>query len=211
MSKVLVIDTDKRHEYPIHPARARQLLNNGRAAIFRRFPFTIILTESLPNQTVQPLRIKIDPGAKTTGIAVVNDTTGEVVWASVLQHRGFTIKKSLTYRRQLRRSRRNRNIKNVKPLLIKATGHGTRQSCRTDKYGFANCHCAREKIHFGFQTGDIVKALVTTGKKIGTYTGRIATRTTGSFNISTKAGLIQGISYRFCKIIHRKDGYGYAC
>ncbi len=97
----------------------------------------------------------------------------------------------------------------VKPLLIKATGHGTRQSCRTDKYGFPSRHCAREKVHFGFQTGDIVKATVTTGKKIGTYAGRIATRATGSFNISTKNGLIQGISYRVCKIIHRKDGYGY--
>jgi hypothetical protein len=28
------------------------------------------------------------------------------------------------------------NIKGVKPLLITANGHGTRQSCRTDKYGF---------------------------------------------------------------------------
>jgi 5-methylcytosine-specific restriction endonuclease McrA len=97
-----------------------------------------------------------------------------------------------------------------KPLLIKANGHGTRQQCRTDKYGFPNRHCSRTKFHFGFQTGDIVKAIVTTGKKVGKYIGRIATRATGSFNISTTEGLIQGISHKFCKIIHKKDGYGYS-
>ena len=53
------------------------------------------------------------------------------------------------------------NIKGVKPLLITANGHGSRQSCRTDKYGFPNRHVPREKIHFGFQTGDIAKAVVT--------------------------------------------------
>jgi hypothetical protein len=28
---------------PCHPARARELLREGKAAVFRRFPFTIIL------------------------------------------------------------------------------------------------------------------------------------------------------------------------
>jgi 5-methylcytosine-specific restriction endonuclease McrA len=98
----------------------------------------------------------------------------------------------------------------TKPLLIKATGHGTRQICRTDKYGFPNRHSSRTKFHFGFQTGDIVKAVVKTGKKIGTYVGRIATRATGSFNISTTNGLVQGISHKYCKAIHKKDGYGYS-
>jgi 5-methylcytosine-specific restriction endonuclease McrA len=102
------------------------------------------------------------------------------------------------------------NIKGVKPLLITANGHGSRQSCRTDKYGFPNRHVPREKIHFGFQTGDIAKAVVTAGKKIGTYVGKVAIRSTGSFNISTKNGLIQGISHKFCKRIHAKDGYSYA-
>lgn len=98
----------------------------------------------------------------------------------------------------------------AKPLLIKATGHGTRQICRTDKHGFPNRHCSRTKFHFGFQTGDIVKAVVKVGKKIGTYVGRIATRATGSFNISTINGLVQGISHKYCKAIHKKDGYGYS-
>jgi hypothetical protein len=95
-----------------------------------------------------------------------------------------------------------------KPLLIKATGQGTRQMCRTDKYGFPSRHVPRSKFVKGFQTGDIVKAIVTTGKKIGEYVGRIAVRSTGSFNISAST-LIQGISHKYCKTIHRKDGYSY--
>ena len=101
------------------------------------------------------------------------------------------------------------NIKEVKPLLISANGHGSRQSCRTNKFGFPIRHCSRTKFHFGFQTGDTVKAIVTKGKKIGNYVGRIATRVTGSFNISTSDGLVQGISYKTCQIIHKKDGYSY--
>ena len=426
MSKVFVIDTDKRPLNPIHSAQARQLLRNKKAAVFRQFPFTIILKESRPDLPVSPLRLKIDPGAKFTGMALVNDWTGEVIFAAELKHRGFAIRDALTSRRQLRRSRRakktryrqprflnrtrpkgwlapslqsrveniktwverlrklapiraisqelvrfdmqlmanpdiqgkeyqqgtlagyesreyllekwgrqcaycgvkdvpfqvehihprakggsnsitnltlscekcntkkgtkdikdflkkdpsklekilkqakrpladaaavnttrfallfvlkatrlpvengsggltkfNRsqqkldkthwidaacvgqstpilNIKGVKPLLITANGHGSRQSCRTDKFGFPNRHCSRTKFHFGFQTGDIVKSIVKTGKKVGEYIGRIATRATGSFNISTRNGLVQGISYKTCKTIHKKDGYGYS-
>ena len=100
-------------------------------------------------------------------------------------------------------------IKEVKPLLIKAYGHGTRQICRTDKFGFPSRYVPRNKFVKGFQTGDIVKAFVTSGKKIGVYTGRVAVRSSGSFNISTAKGLIQGISHKYCKSIHKKDGYSY--
>jgi 5-methylcytosine-specific restriction endonuclease McrA len=425
MSKVFVIDSEKRLLNPIHPAQARQLLRNKKAAIFRQFPFTIILKESRSESPVSALRLKIDPGAKHTGIALVNDTTGFVVFAAELKHRGFAIRDALTSRRQLRRSRRNRktryrqprflnrtrskgwlppslqsrveniktwvkrlqkvakieaisfelvrfdmqlmrnpdiqgkeyqqgalagyetreyllekwgrecaycgvkdvplevehihpkskggsnsitnltlschkcntakgtqdiknflkgstrldkilkqakkplaeaaavnatrnalfiilketglpietgsggltkfnrcqqnltkthwldaacvgestpilNIKGVKPLLITANGHGTRQSCRTDRFGFPSRYVPRFKFVKGFQTGDIVKALVTKGKKIGIYRGRVAVRSSGSFNISTKNGLIQGISHKYCKQIHKKDGYSYA-
>jgi len=53
------------------------------------------------------------------------------------------------------------------------------------------------------------KAVVPTGKKAGTYIGRVAIRTTGSFNIKSKSNNIQGISYRYCQILHRTDGYTY--
>ncbi|NEQ86083.1 MAG: HNH endonuclease [Moorea sp. SIO2I5] len=101
-------------------------------------------------------------------------------------------------------------IEDYQPLLITAKGHGTRQMCRTNKFGFPSRYVTRLKFVKGFQTGDIVKAIVTKGKKIGTYTGRVATRKTGSFNISTKNGLIQGISHQYCTIVHRKDGYSYS-
>lgn len=424
MSKVFVLNSNKKSVNPIHPAKARQLLRDKKAAIFRQFPFTIILKEEKVEE-VDPLRLKIDPGAKTTGLAIINDKTGEVVFAAEITHRGFQIREALTNRRQLRRFRRNRKtryrqprflnrtkpkgwlppslesrianiltwvnklkkysniqaisqelvkfdtqlmqnkdiqgkeyqqgtlagyetreyllekwnrkcvycdakdlplqiehihpkskggsnsisnltlacekcnikkgtkdikeflkgdlirlekiinqskrsladsaavnttkwklfeklketnlpietgsggltkynrtqqnlnkehwidaccvgkstpilkIKGIKPLQIIANGHGTRQMCRTDKYGFPNRHCSRTKIHFGFQTGDIVKAIVTKGKKIGKYIGRIAIRATGSFNLNTRKELVQGVSYKYCKIIHKKDGYSY--
>jgi len=100
MCKVFVLDTKKRPLLPIHSAQARQLLKNRKAAVYRKFPFTIILKESRPDTPVQPLRLKIDPGAKTTGIALVNDATGEVVFAAELKHRGFAIRDALTSRRQ---------------------------------------------------------------------------------------------------------------
>jgi 5-methylcytosine-specific restriction endonuclease McrA len=64
---------------------------------------------------VEELRIKIDPGSKTTGLAVVNDASGEVVFAAELAHRGQTIKAKLAARRAARRSRRQRHTRYRKP------------------------------------------------------------------------------------------------
>ncbi|MHB1705946.1 MAG: RNA-guided endonuclease IscB [Acidithiobacillus sp.] len=100
-------------------------------------------------------------------------------------------------------------------LQIKATGRGAYQRTRLGKHGFPRGYLTRQKRHFGFQTGDLVKAAVTTGTKIGTYLGRVAIRASGSFNIQTLAGrepgngLVQGIHHRFCTQIQRADGYGY--
>lgn len=94
-------------------------------------------------------------------------------------------------------------------LSIKATGRGSYQRTRLTKHGFPRGYLTRQKGHFGFQTGDMVKAIVTTGKKVGTYLGRVAIRASGSFNIQTGNDLIQGIHHRFCTLIQRADGYGY--
>jgi hypothetical protein len=80
--------------------------------------------------------------------------------------------------------------------------------CRTDKFGFPSRYVPRFKSVKGFKTGDIVKAIVTSGKKIGTYIGRVAVRTSGSFNISVPE-LVSGISHQYCKTVHHKDGYSY--
>jgi RRXRR protein len=117
MSKVFVLDTNFQPLAPIHPGRARMLLSSGKAAVF--CPFTVILKKEVLNPIVEPLRLKIDPGAKVTGLAIVNDNTGEVVWVAELQHRGFQIRDALTSCRQLRRSRRNRKTRYRKPRFLK--------------------------------------------------------------------------------------------
>lgn len=418
---VFVLDTQKRPLNPIRPGLARKLLSNGKAAVFKRYPFTLILkVEVIAPQ--KPITLKLDPGSKTTGVALVQGE--DVIFGAELTHRGQAIKASLQSRCSLRRGRINRHtryrkakfsnrtrpkgwlapslqhrvettltwvtrltkiapiasitqelvrfdlqqlenpeisgieyqqgvlhgyevreyllnkwdrtcaycgvtntplqvehihpkakggsnrISNLclacdacnkkkgtqdveqflskkpeilkrilsqakrplkdaaavnstrwalfnrlrttglpvstgsggltkfnrtrlnlakthwldaacvgkveslkiltnKPLLIKATGHGTRQMCRTDKFGFPSRYVPRFKFVKGFQTGDLVKAVVTSGQKIGTYVGRVAVRTSGSFNISASE-LVSGISYKYCSIIHRKDGYSYA-
>ncbi len=99
-------------------------------------------------------------------------------------------------------------IKQVNLLSIKATGHGSRQMCKVDKYGFPRTSAKEAKKCFGFQTGDMVQALVTKGKKIGRYTGKVAIRTSGYFNITTTS-TVQGINFKYCKLIHACDGYSY--
>jgi 5-methylcytosine-specific restriction endonuclease McrA len=426
MSKVFVLDTTGKSLDPVHPGWARKLLSAGQAAVFRRFPFTIILKKAIVDPEIEPLRLKIDPGSKTTGLAIVNDTSGEVVWAAELRHRGETITEALAARRGVRRSRRQRNtryrkpkfanrrkpkgwlppslesrianvltwvqrlkrlcpisaisqelvkfdlqqmehpeiqgveyqqgelygyevrayllekwgrqcaycgakdvplqvehivcraqggsdrmsnltlacepcnvkkgtqdigeflkkkpevlscilaqakvslkdaaavnatrwalyeqlqglglpveggsggrtkynrvtrglpkahwldaacigastppklhFKSITPLLIRATGHGRRQMCLMDRYGFPRTGPKQAKRVKGFQTGDLVRAVVTEGKHCGIYVGRIAVRATGSFNLTTTKGTVQGINARFCQAVHRCDGYTY--
>ena len=101
-----------------------------------------------------------------------------------------------------------------KILVISAKGRGSRQMCRMDKYGFPKTKPKGSKIVKGFQTGDIVKAVVTKGLKKGLkkgkYLGRVAVKSDGFFNIRTKTQLIQSIKYKYCHIIQRGDGYSYS-
>lgn len=418
---VFVIDTNKKPLNPCKPGVARSLLDSGKAAIFRRFPFTIILKKAVET-TPDPLVLKIDPGSKTTGFAILNGA--KLIFVAELAHRGNAIREALESRRSLRRGRRARHtryrparflnrarpqgwlapslqhrvlttltwverfkrfapigsivqelvrfdlqqlenpeisgieyqqgelqgyevreyllnkwdrkcaycdktgiplqvehihpkakqgsnrisnltlacekcnmqkgtkdikdflkgkpdllkriqaqaklplkdaavvnstrwalfnalkalglpittgsggltkfnrvqqnlpkthffdaacvgetpileILTTQPLNIKATGHGSRQMCRTDKFGFPSRYVPRFKFVQGFQTGDIVKAVVNAGKRIGTHVGRVAVRTRGSFNVSTANGLVTDINYKCCTSIHKKDGYGY--
>ncbi len=420
---VLVLDTNKQPLEPCSPTIAKKLLKAGKAAVFRQYPFTIILKKAVDNKEVKSCQLKLDPGSKTTGIAILQDN--KLVWAAELTHRGQQIKDDLESRRSLRRGRRGRKtryrqprflnrtrakgwlapslehrvltmmtwvnrliklcpiksiamelvrfdtqkmqnpeisgteyqqgtlyqyevreyllekfnricaycgakdtplevehinpkskggsnrvsnltiacvpcnqaksnrdiqeflsdnpsllkrilsqaktpLKNAaavnstrwklfnflkktelpvvagtggqtkfnrtqqklpkthwldaacvgdtpqlkiltnQPLLINCSGHGNRQICGTNKYGFPIRHRSNQKIHKGFQTGDIVKAVVTKGKKIGTYTGRVLVRASGNFDISTAIGRVAGISYKYCSHIHKKDGYQYS-
>ena len=98
---------------------------------------------------------------------------------------------------------------NIPTLEVTCTGRGSYQRTRLDKYGFPRGYLTRLKSIKGFQTGDLVKAIVTKGKKVGEYKGRVAVRASGSFNITTEAGTIQGISFKDCTLLARNDGYGY--
>lgn len=95
-------------------------------------------------------------------------------------------------------------------LVAVSTGRGTYQRTLPDKYGFPRLHRSRTKQHFGFQTGDLVRATVPVGKKAGRHTGRVAVRATGSFNITTQEGTVQGIHHRHCRLLQRADGWNYA-
>lgn len=421
MQRVFVLDKNKHPLMPCNPAKARQLLKVGKAAVYRRYPFTIILKEREGGET-QDMQIKLDPGSKTTGIAIVADFKRGLycVWAGELTHRGQQIKDALLSRSQLRRGRRSRKLRyrparfnnrkrpsgwfppslmsrvdnietwvkrlmlstpfthianelvkfdtqammnpeisgikyqqgelqgyevreyllekfgrkcaycgtkdipleiehivpksrggsnrvsnltlacnpcnqkkgnqtahefghpnvqklakqplkdasavnvtrwkvyealkaftlpielgtgartkynrtkqnypkahwldamcvgesgqsvyvsiNHTPLLIKAVGRGNRQMTKPDKYGFPRATRQSKKVYFGFQTGDMAKAVVTTGKKIGVYIGKVAVRASGKFNIATQKEIIQGLHHRFFTAIQKSDGYAY--
>lgn len=106
---VFVIDTDKQPCNPVHPAQARLLLNQKKAAVFLRYPFTIILKEKQEDVEVNSLTLKIDPGSQATGIAILNGE--DVIWGAELSHRGQQIKSDLDSRRAIRRNRRNRKTR----------------------------------------------------------------------------------------------------
>lgn len=98
----------------------------------------------------------------------------------------------------------------LKPLLIKKERRNNRQMCLVDKYGFPRGKAKGSKIVHGFKTGDIVKAVVLKGKKKGTYKGKVAVRSSGSFNIKVKQGVVEGIGWKNCVMLYRFDGYSYA-
>ncbi len=420
--KVPVLDTTRKPLAPTTPRRARLLLKRGKASVFQPRPFTIILKREVEDPSTPDLRLKIDPGSKTTGIAIVDQESGEVVFAAEIEHRGEAIKKRLDARRAVRRNRRGRktryrkprfdnrrrpngwlppslrsrvenvhtwtrrltraypikgiaielarfdtqlmqnheiegveyqqgelqgfemreyvlikfnhrcvyagakspcdevlnvdhlvprsrggsnrlsnlvcacrkhneeksnlslgefspikarakeplkdaaavnstrwallnrlkcsgmlvetgsggltkfnrtrrglpkehwidaacvgrstpeklNTANIRPLRIKAVGHNSRQVCRMDKYGFPRTSAKASRTVKGFRTGDLVRAIVLDGKKQGIYVGKVAVRSSGSFNVVTGQGTIQGISYRHCRTLRQADGYSTA-
>lgn len=101
------------------------------------------------------------------------------------------------------------NFLTDKILVVSAKGRGSRQMCRVDKYGFPRTAAKASKSVEGFQTGDMVKAVVSNGLKAVEYLGRVTVRSTGRLNIKTKSGLTKDIGYKYCHLIQRGDGYTY--
>ena len=117
---VFLIDSNKTPLNPVHPSHAKKLLNQGKAAVFRRYPFTIILNRVVENIITFPLTLKIDPGSKTTGVALVT-SKGDVIWGMELTHRGQAIKDSLTTRSAVRRVRRGKLTRYRAPRFLNRT------------------------------------------------------------------------------------------
>jgi 5-methylcytosine-specific restriction endonuclease McrA len=91
-------------------------------------------------------------------------------------------------------------------LIVKSRGRGSYQRTTVTKHGFPRGYLTRSKAAFGFQTGDLVKAEVPKGKFEGTYVGRVAIRSSGSFNIQTSGGLVT-TSHNNCRLLQKNDGY----
>ncbi|AOY97572.1 HNH endonuclease (plasmid) [Cupriavidus sp. USMAA2-4] len=121
---VLVLDKQGRPLMPCSEKRARLLLARGRARVHRVVPFVIrIVDRRQADSRLQALRVKLDPGSKVTGIALVRDlpsgvgeagdcAPGAAVLSLIeLVHRGRRISEALTARRAFRRRRRGANLR----------------------------------------------------------------------------------------------------
>ena len=107
---VIALDRNKRPLGFMGERRCRILLERKRAVLYRYFP-TIVILKDVDARKLSGLssyRIKIDPGAKYTGIAIVRDDTNEFMYAMQIEHRGEQIKKNLDTRRNARGDRRSR-------------------------------------------------------------------------------------------------------
>ena len=90
----------------------------------------------------------------------------------------------------------------IRPLFAQAVGRGSRVFCRPDRHGFPRQNPKqRSKTVRGFRTGDLVRAVVTRGKKAGKYTGKVAVRKSGSFNIKTGTRTEEGIFWKYCSLL----------
>ena len=116
---------------PCSEKRARLLLARGRARVHRLAPFAIrLIDRHAASCAFQPVQIKLDPGSKTTGIALVRvaehvmAATGEIrKEAAVLNlfelvHRGRQISETLTQRASFRRRRRSANLRYRAPRFL---------------------------------------------------------------------------------------------
>jgi hypothetical protein len=115
---VFVLDRHKKPLMPCTPKRARLLLSRGRAVVHRVQPFVIRLRDRcVQESTREPVALKIDPGAKMTGITlarVEEREEGEVhhaLFLSQVRHRGEQVHRNKVTAAQARRRRRSANLR----------------------------------------------------------------------------------------------------
>jgi len=101
---------------PFHPARVRKLLRSGRASVFLKQTFTIIVHDRVGGET-QDTKLRVDSGSWVTGCALV--VSGEMgdrcAIALKIWQRSERIKRELDKRRAFRRNRRSRKTRYRKP------------------------------------------------------------------------------------------------
>ncbi|MUG97363.1 endonuclease [Scytonema sp. UIC 10036] len=110
-NSVFVLSKNGKILKPTTPVRARILQSQGKAKKLKLFPFTLILEKEVDENVELYLELRVDPGAKFTGISLVDLKKNEVVWAMELEHRGLAIKMELIKRAGVRRSRRSRKLR----------------------------------------------------------------------------------------------------
>ena len=115
---VFVLDKHKQPLMPCTPKKARLLLSRGRAVVHRQHPFVIRLKDRVVQQsTLQPLVLKIDPGSRTTGIALARieqTPAGEVhhgLHLCEVHHRGQEVHSAMGTRTRARHRRRSAHLR----------------------------------------------------------------------------------------------------
>ena len=108
----MVIVLDK-HKKPLGFAterRIRILMEKHRACLYRVFPAIVIIkdVDSREFEDLPTYRIKLDPGSKYTGIAIVRNETNEVMFTMQIEHRGDLVRHNKKTQKNSRRNRRNR-------------------------------------------------------------------------------------------------------
>ena len=125
---VFVLDQRKQPLMPCSERRARLLLRRKRAVVHRVWPFTIRLKDrDREASQVQPVTLKLDPGSKTTGMALVRveqTQQGEVHHAlhlAELCHRGERVHHAMQQRAGYRHRRRSANLRHRAPRFQNRT------------------------------------------------------------------------------------------
>jgi len=75
--------------------------------------------------------------------------------------------------------------------------------------GFPSDIVLDRKLFLAFSPGDIIRAILPTGKFAGTHVGRLTVRATGVFEMVTQLGKVSPVRAKYCLGVHRVDGYSY--
>lgn len=112
MSQKVYVQNMRGHPLmPTKPAKARHLLEEGRAEVVEKSPFTIRLKYAT-GENKQEIRLGVDAGYSKVGFSAV--TEKEELIEGVFELRN-DISKKLKQKRNYRRERRNRNTRHRKP------------------------------------------------------------------------------------------------